>query len=68
MDSIPSFSEKANRAKVLAGVKGGTYFKNPTMPAPMHFVDGVPSEVKEVQTQGAGSVKSSMGKTYSERK
>lgn len=44
MQSIPTLSEETNRARVMAGMKGGPFFSNPIRPPAMTFVEGYPSE------------------------
>lgn len=64
---MESFSEKANRAKVLAG-KGAPLFKTINTPKPMNFVDAVPAEIAQIQTEGTGKSTGSRGKPWSERR
>jgi hypothetical protein len=41
---MESFSESKNLARVMAGMKGGPFFKSPMQPQKMTFVEGYPSE------------------------
>jgi hypothetical protein len=41
------YNEMTQRAKVVAGFRGGNFFSKPILHPAMTFVDGVPAEVKE---------------------
>lgn len=47
MDSIESFSESKNLARVAAGFKGSEYFKAPRLYAEYPFIQGYPKESLE---------------------
>jgi len=40
------YNEETQRAKVVAGFRGGPFNRNPILHPPMTFVDAVPAEVK----------------------
>lgn len=46
-DSLESYNEETQRAKVGAMFKGGPFFKNPILHPDMSIVDAVPEEVKK---------------------
>lgn len=53
-------NEEANKARVLAGLKGGDLFQNPVSLPPLQFADGVKPEVKAAQTAGPEATKITM--------
>jgi hypothetical protein len=44
---MEEFDEKRNVARVLAGMKGGPFYKNPVLAPARTFVDGTPMEVDQ---------------------
>lgn len=52
MASVFALDEAANKARVLAGMKGGNLFQNPVSLPPLQFADGLQPEVKAAQTAG----------------
>lgn len=63
---MSNFEGKDNAAKVVAGFKGGMWFKNLNLPQPMKFVDAVPAEIKtKLNYSATPSLK--MGKTFNDR-
>lgn len=46
MNEYDSYNEDTQRARVMAGMKGGPFYKNPILHPAMTIVDGVEPEVK----------------------